>query len=254
MILINRLLSILSSLAVFVILELLFFQPNFLIALAIALIAVIVLTVLSLNNWQVKKREFWNFLITPLLFAASGFLLIIFLEGAILSHLMIIFVAIFYGVLLENIFHYLHHPINYQPYSLENIFNYISLITGFFIYTAFFGLVIFLNFPFWILLILGFLVTFVLIYQIIWINKVAVRAKMIYLFVLSFILTEAFWVIHFLPTSYLVSGLILSLFFYLIVNLARIHLKAGLTKEVVRRYLLIAIIVLLLTLTTARWI
>lgn len=254
MILINRLLSILSSLAVFIILELLFFRPRFLIPLVIILVVAVSLTVLSLNNWQIKKREGWNFLITPLLFVASGFLLIIFLEGAVLNHLVIIFISVFYGVLLENIFHYLHQPINYQPYSLENIFNYVSLITGFFVYTSFFGLIIFLNFPLWVLLILSFLVTLVLIYQIIWINKVAVGAKMIYLFILSLILTEVFWVVHFWPTSYLVSGLILSLIFYLIVNLARIYLKASLTREMVKRYLLIALIVLLLTLATAQWI
>lgn len=161
--------------------------------------------------------------------------------------------AVFCGVFLENIFIYIYQHEKYQINSLENVSNYLNLISMFLFTSSFFGLSVFLNVALWQLSLVSFAITFALTFQTIWVNKINVRAALLQIFVICLILFELFWTVSFLPTAFYVNGLIIAISFYMMNNLMRLHLKNNLNNKIIRRYFILCGLVIFFVLLTARW-
>lgn len=253
MILLNKILPIFSSILILVCFEIWLFNPTWLVWMGIILFLVTILSIIQLNNWKLKNKEFWGFLITPLFLVISSFLFFLFLENIILKHIFIIIVAILFGLFLENVFIFFYKSSDYQPYALENISDYINLVSVFLFSSSFFSLIIFLNFPVWTLMIALFILTLILGYQMMWVSKISFRESKLFILIIGLIIGEVFWSLKFLPTSFYVNGLILTIIYYVLANLSSFHLQKRLDLKTTRRYLIISSGVLILTLITAQW-
>jgi len=247
-------LPLVIPLAVFVLEEIYFFYPKL-----IFLSGVLVILLLFFSFWQFCRhsaidKEWWNYLILPALVSCSVIAYSVFLSIKPVIQLLFIFNLVFLYFYLRYVYYYLlDHP-SYQAFSIENISSYVDWL-GFFLAAAvIYGLQSFLNWPtFWLILAMA-AVAAMLVYQIIWVNKVDFKVGLPYILISCLILTELAWSISFLPFNYNIAGLLLAICFYLIIGLVKNHLLDKLDASKVKMYLILGGASLFIILFTAKWL
>ena len=255
MIFLKRFIPIVSPIFVFVTLELFYLKPNLIYFFILTLIIVI-----ATGTWRIIGKGLvtiearWFYLLTPIAFAVSGVLFILFIESAATKHLLALAISIFFGIFLENIYTYIYRHEKYQINSLENISNYLNLTSVFFLNSGLFGFFIFLNLPLWQLSLISLAASFILTFQIIWINKIRPEVAWLHIIVVCLVLFEIFWAVSFLPTAFYVNGLILTIAFYFSNNIMRLHLTKRLSRMLLKRYTLLCGTLMIILLLTAKWI
>ncbi|MFA6410067.1 MAG: hypothetical protein WCW26_00615 [Candidatus Buchananbacteria bacterium] len=215
------------------------------------------LTLLIISIWQLtgllKSKKFLRFSITPVFLFSSGLLFLLFLEGTITKQLFSVVLVVLLGVFLEVIFVWFHLRPKYQPNALENISAHLNLITIFLTACGFFSLIVFLNISVWVLALGFFVISAILNYQLIWISGTTWSVGYPYITAITVAITEIFLAASFLPTSFYVSGLIVTVSYYLMTGLAQNWLIDIKEARVVKRYLLIGVVSLIIILITAKW-
>jgi len=96
--------------------------------------------------------------------------------------------------------------------------------------------------------------TALIIYQIIWVNKIELKKGLPYILISCLILVELCWSISFLPFNYNISGLSLAICFYVIIGLIKNYLLDKLDAVKIKTYLILGSVSLFLILFTARWL
>ena len=254
MFLYNRILTFLSTVLILIFLELLLIYPNGVYIIAGVIFLIIYFSILYLTTKKILSKDFWNFLITPLFFLSSGFILLLFLESTIIKHIFIFGLAVIYYLILFNLFSFKFKSYKYQPYALENLFSYINLISAFLFYSSIFCFHLFFNISKLILLPIVFIFTLLLNYQSFWVNKIEFKRSIFFTSIISLIFLELFWAIFYLPTGYFVNAVILVVIYYIIVNISRDYLTDNIGKKQIKKYFYIGVSVLILTLATAQWV
>lgn len=249
----NRIIPYLVSIIIFILIEQIIVFPK-----QIYLLAFISLMILGLSIWQLIERsffrpKFWQFVITPLLLLGSGLVFLIFLEDYLFRQFFVVILIVLIWVFLELTYLRFHRRLKYQVHSLENISTYINLITVFLSTSSFFGLVVFLAFPVWILVIIFTGLTMLLNYQIAYSSEAPLTSSWLYILAISLMMTEIFWAVSFLPTSIYVNGLVVTISYYLMSGLALNWLLGIQERKVVLRYLIISFVSLIIILITAKW-
>ena len=249
----NRIIPWLAALIVFVLLEQVLKAPKQVYWLATSLLLFIILAIWQLSGRQIRTKKFWQLVIIPTLFLASGVLFLSFLEGNLFKQIFLIGLVILVWIFLEVIFLRFHLSPKYQAHSLENISTHLSLLTVFLVASSFFSLRIFLGVPLWLLIIsFGFILALAT-YQLIWSSDTKLVTSWPYIGVITIVATEIFWAVSFLPTSVYVNGLVVTVSYYLMTGLARNWLLGIQEGKVIKRYLLISTITLIIILATAKW-
>ncbi|PIS42882.1 MAG: hypothetical protein COT24_01220 [Candidatus Kerfeldbacteria bacterium CG08_land_8_20_14_0_20_40_16] len=253
MILIRRLVTIFSIILICGLFEILLLEPEWYYGL-MALLEIAVIAFLLWLSWKkIDVRAIWSLIITPFFFVGFSFIFIFFAEGWLLKQFIILVVVFLWWVFIENVFLFFYQPVRYQPYSLENITSYLNLITVFLMSASFYSLILFLGFSSLLLLIFVFLISLLLVLQMIAINKIALRKNLALVIVLALLMAEMFWVTKFLPSSYLVNGLILAIGYYFLTGITRHWFLESLDKKVLKRYLGISCTILFIVVLTAHW-
>ena len=253
MLLLNRILTFLAPVLTFVSFEILFVKPTWIWFLFAAIQVILFFIIWQITGRKFRSFQFWNFLITPHLFLATACFFSISLESRFFLHTVAVLSSVVLGIFLEEIFVYFNLPKKYYPYSLENISNYINLLTVFLLFSSLYSLIVFLNFSMWYLSLIVIAFIFLLAYQSTWVNKISFRKAWLFILVITLILTELFSVISFLPTSFYVNAIVLTVCYYIILGLSRFILLEELEKKPLRRYLIIGFIAIVIALLTAQW-
>jgi len=254
MLLLERILPFFSSFLILLDFELTLLRPKLIYEFVGISFIIIFFTIFQFTGHNLKKKEFWHFLTISFFLIIATFLFLIFLETNLFKQLLIIFCTFLAWLYLENLFIFHRRSVFHQAYSIENISSYIGLFSAFLLYSSSFALRVFLLYPVWLLTILSAIITFILTYQNFWVHKIEFKKYQTYLIFLSLICAELIWAIFNLPTSYLVGGMIMTMVFYVLVNLSRLYILGSLEKKVISRYLTIAIFVIILLLATAQWL
>lgn len=218
---------------------------------------IIILLGLFGGLWAIAKRKinnaFWHFLILPASLILCGLGLSLFLVNDLGFHVTAVLTATGLYLLLRQYDLYFNQPFKYQPYSLEGLSWYISLLASFFLFVGLFASVLLVHFNLlYVLLILAALISLML-YQFFWIHKIDFSQSGRFIGIIVLILIELFAAVSFLPTSHMVNGLILTMAFYLMAGLSRFFLLGSLTPKRVLTYCLVAIVGLAAVLLTAQW-
>ncbi|MDO9399199.1 MAG: hypothetical protein Q7T79_00715 [bacterium] len=252
----NYLLPLLTPLIVFVFLEIFFGYPKMIYIILVLINLIIFFTVWRLTKASKIDKQWWNFLILPALMSSMVIAYSIFLNNnnKILIQLLFIASIIFLYFYLYCVYYYLIRPQSYKTFSIENISSYGNLLTFFLTASTIYGLQSFLNLPIWILEIIMSVIIFLIVYQIIWANKIDFKKGLPYILVCCLILIEFSWSISFLPFNYNIAGLILTIGYYILASLMKDHLLDKLNKKAIKIYLSIGLISLLLILFTAQWL
>jgi len=230
-----------------------FFPKNFLITAAVIIILSTVL-LLRLNKFNFKSKDFW-LLASPCLFlilSASIFLL--FLNYLAVKHSVVIILSVISYYFASYFYYFLCRITKYTPLSLESSSSYFNVISFLFLSISFYGFINLLNIKMWYPAVLLILAVFILTYQFFWINKVGERNNFLISTLVSVLMAEFFWSISFLPISHFISGLSLTIIYYVLINILLLHFLEKFDKKTVIKYFAIGLICIFVILLSARWL
>ena len=239
---------------VFLLQETYFFYPRLIYVTATLAVLLIFFIVWQFSRASKIDSHWWNYLILPAIISVAVMAYSIFINGKFIIQLLFIFHLVFLYLYLRQVYYYLLNPLAYEAFSLENISSYINWLAFFFSAATLYGLASFLNLSISWLALIMISATCLLVYQIIWVNKIELRAGLPYILISCLILVELFWSISFLPFNYNIAGLCLAICFYVISGLVKNHLLLKLEAKKVKMYLILGGTSLLLILFTAKWI
>lgn len=223
--------------------ELVIKRPEYIFWIISFLGGAILISIFGLFKFRLKQIHL-NFLVLPLLFFSGAVSFFIFLQKGTFQHFYILGVAVFLGILLYN----------ESKKTIKNpIFEIISLLCAFLLYSSIFGLYIFLPWPSWALILAILAVTILLAYQSFWFAELINYKSWLYIFILGLIQTEITWALLFWPIGFIGIGLVLFAVFYIGYSLVQFYLKTGLNKKLILKHLVVAGLLLLFGLATAQW-
>lgn len=251
---INRLLPVVTPFFAFILLEVFFFNPK---------MAYVVLVLINLliffSAWRFAKasedeKQWWNFAILPSMMSTAVIAYAVLLSNKFAIQLLFILNIVLLYYYLRYVYYYLINPALYEPLSIENISSYGNLLTIFLFSTAIYGMQSFLNIQAWILISAMLAINGLIIYQVMWANKINLNKSIIYIFISCLIIVELSWAVSFLPLNHQVSGLTIAICYYMIIGLVRHFLLDKLNKQIIKSYLGFGFISLFIILITARWL
>jgi hypothetical protein len=163
-------------------------------------------------------------------------------------------VALLLYLFLQQILNYFYFSLKYQPYTLESFSFYINIVSIFFVATTLYGAIMFLQYNRFVIAGIGLFIFGLSVYQILWVNKISWMKSNLFLFAIPLTLAELFIAISYLPTTYLVDGVVVAIFFYMMIGLTRLFLLEQLNKKNVAVQLAFGALALAVVLATASWI
>jgi hypothetical protein len=200
------------------------------------------------------KRDRHHYIIFLILCYLSAIIFFVFIPGGIFQQIYIVAASLFFGAMLFYIGNFiLGHSEVRKVFHHFTLFDIVILICAFFIYASLFGLYLFLTWPSWLLLIVSLVLSLILFYYYFWYHKIKYHTDLLYYFIFALCAVEITWAMTFWSTGYLARGMSLFIVFYIFSGLSKHHHQKTLTKNVVREYLVTAIIVLGLVLGSTRW-
>ena len=223
--------------------------------LTIACTALLALLILGrLLSWQIRTFQFWHLLGTPLLLLLSSFGPFFLLESLISKVILSVLVIALLFLFVEHVFSFVHLPVAYQPFTLEYLSGLLHILSVFFLSVLGFGLSLFLQTPLWILSLIFFFILFFIVYGTLWAGKVDPQRAKPYAFAGAVLTTELFASLSFLPTGFYSNAAFLALGVYVFLGLSRAHALHKLSKEVLRRYLIVFMMLTVLIILTSQWV
>ena len=250
----NRLLPLLIPLLVILLQEMYFFYPRLIYLTAVLAILLIFFAVWQFGGASKIDSQWWNYLILPAIMTLAVMAYSVFISHKLIIQLLFISNLVFLYLYLRHLYYYLFNPLAYEAFSLENISSYVNWLIFFLLAATLYGLESFLNLSiFWLALII-ISAAALLVYQIIWVNKIELMVGLPYILLSCLILVELFWSISFLPFNYNIAGLSLAICYYVIIGLVKNHLFNKLDAAKVKMYLILGSASLFLVLLTARWV
>lgn len=252
MFIVRRLLTYINPLIFWGGVEFLRYYPRLWWAVLLLMVGLLTFTI-----WDFSKREFNKrllaFLLSPLILLLSSFVFIVFLENLIILRVVCAISAVLLFLTIDQTLNYFYFTSKYQPYTLENLALYNNIISFFYFSSALFSALIFLRLMLLLAVVLIYLVSFLLIFQILWISKIDWSKAKIFCVIIPLMLTELFVALTYLPLSFHVNALLLATGFYFFVGLSRLFLAGTLNRRNVLTHVLIASVLNILILITAQW-
>lgn len=250
----NRLLPIAIPLIIFFLLEIFFYYPKM-----IYVVLVFINLFLFFAFWQFSKastidKKWWNFYILPSIMSSLVIVYSVFLTNKVIIQTLFFLNLIFVYLYLRYVYYYLLRPTAYEVFSIENISFFANFLTFFLLASIIYGLQSFLNLPIWLLIIAALIIMILIVYQIIWVNKIDFKAGLPYLLLSCFVLIELAWSISFLPFNYNIAGLILAICYYIIIGLVKNYLLNKLDNKKIKVYLYLGLISLFFIILTTSWL
>lgn len=200
------------------------------------------------------NKNWWNFLILPTCFLTSVAIYSTLIINKFFIQFLFLINFLFIYSYLQNTYHCLMHPKFYENEKFQNIVFCGNFLTFFFTSCIIYGLQSLLHVPIWILLVVILPVIALMIYNIMWINEINYKENFIFILINCLILTEIALSLFFLPLTYHVNALILSICYYMSANLFKLYLKNILTHRSIKLYLISGCSGIALILLTAQWL
>lgn len=256
MILLHRLTPFALGAVIFSAFALLIARATSIVIPAVLLFVIVPALLARLLLFEFKRPAFWVFLGVPLFFIASAFLSFLFLESLSAMWTLTAVVTVTATLYAENLFAFYHLPSAYQAYSLEYLSLLISIASAFFFASGSYGAYLFIPefAPIWLTSLMVFFAVLFLTLAVFWVSKVGFETGRRYAFAGAVLMTQLYVLLAFLPTSFVTNAAAFAVFLYCFLGFMRAHVLERLTVQVVRRYTLLALILLVVIFGTAQWI
>jgi len=252
----NRFLPLIVPLLTLILFEIFFFFPKMIYVVLVLVTLVIFSAVWQFYRASEINKEWWSRLggiILPVLMSIAVVAYTTLLSSKLVIQILFILNIILLYSYLRQIYYYLIRPLAYEAFSIENISSFGNFLTFFLLAATIYGLQSFLNISIWLLMIAMLAVTSLIIYQVVWANKIDLRKGLPYILITSLILFELSWSVSFLPLNHNISGLVIALCYYMLIGLVRHFLLDALDSGKIKFYLGFGFTSLFIILFTARW-
>ncbi len=241
---------LLSSFGIFVLFELFYHQPQFFYFGLLFSNIVLLLSLRNLPEQKFKNKKYWKFLILPFFFLNSSAAYISLLNWGFLIHFLIIITAIFIYLYLRQI--YLFQVFKEHNIDLANISSLGVILTFFFFSSSIYGLKLSLHLPIWMLILVLLIISSLISYKSFWVNNIDLNKGLLHLLIINLVIVQIAWTLFFLPFSYNILGVILTICYYIIIGMNKFYLKGTLDKKRIKFYLGFGLSSLFLILLTSQ--
>lgn len=228
-------------------------KPTWTYYIAGSVLLVIFLTVWLVTNHSFFNKAYWKFFINPFVFITGVFLFFIFIDQPIVQHIYLIICCLGYYLLFSNIFDFLHQTKNYQPYALENIYSYLNISIIFFFSASAGGALAILGWPSWSMVGPLFVVGGYSFASLLMAYKIGLKLNWLFIIFAGLFVAETFYILSFLPSSFLFSSLVVTVFYYLVSFTAKDHLMHTAIRDNLTKYIVISVLIIIISLLTTRW-
>lgn len=252
-ILFNRVLPFITAILVFVLAETIFKYPAWFYYLSALLVIMVALATWQTSRFVYKGRVYWQLMVMAVLLAISAISASLFISTPWIRHLLAIGLALLYWSYLSNLLVVRKGFLGIRPLDAENVFFLLGLVSLFFFYSATLALSIYLHVNSWLLFFLVWIISGLIYYEFLWINRIRFFRSLIYTLPVSLILAELFLVFKNFPISFYVNSLVLTSLYFLAADLSRLHLQNSFSNKKLYQRLGLVLAIFLLTWLTARW-
>lgn len=207
-----------------------------------------------LGGGNVRSRESWMLVGTPLMLLLASSIVFLFLEADSLRVALGMITAFFLYFYGENLFGFVHLPAFYQPHALQNLTIVLQVLGMFFFVAGLHALLLFVPFiPLFVLVIIFVPYTFASIGMSLWMGKAPRELISRYAIGGTVLFVEFFIVLSFLPSTFTTNAAMLAVFYYLFLGLTRAQIQAKLSRRLIKRYVGLGFGMLILVIVSARW-
>lgn len=224
-----------------------------LLAMSLSFVCVAFL-IARLLHFRVQEFSFWFFLGIASLFYLSSFGMLFLFETMWVSIVLSLLCASLLVLFTEFVFLYVHLPSRYQPFSLEHLTSLLNLLSIFFFSSFAFATRLLIQAPLSFLALLFFLLSFFLVYGMLWVTKAESFRSRLYALFGAIVLTEIFACITFFPTGFYTNAAFMTIFSYAFFGLTRTEALHKLSPDVVKRYLFTSLFLLLFVGVSSKWL
>jgi len=247
---------VLTNLSLWLTLEAFVLWPKFFYVIILLLNIILVTAVYYLMHKANLGKSWWSLWLLPFLFLNSVVVYTILIPQDIwfnkffIQTLFLLIIGFNFSYFKQS-YNYVFHP--EQPNNLSSLSaNFISL-SWFFWLSGIYGLQLFLDLSYWILILVLIVWATLSTYQYLWVNKFKGKDNYIFVFLSAFIVAQMAWSVYFLPFDYSSLGIIMALAYYVFLNLMRLHLGNSWNKKDLKLLLTFAGVIMLLVLLTLKW-
>jgi hypothetical protein len=245
--------SALASLAVLLVLEVLYLKQSYVAILVSPLVIFILAGIMWLIGVDIFRRKILKLkkLILPIILFLGVSFFMIFESSPFLAQFLIALslVAFFtFGIFYREI------PMEGEgSEKVKDYLNFFILISAFLGYLVVYYLFFYFHLPLWVAMILVAFFSYLLIYYFFWALNISSPIIPLYTVMLSIASVENFFVLSFWRTDPIVRAVVLVVGFYLVLEILSERLRNELAAKSVLEYLAIAGIVLAVTILTMKW-
>jgi len=219
-----------------------------------SLVVVVLLVVSIFLLRKCKPLERLTLLAPPAIFYLGASFALFFLSPWWLQHVVTVIVGVSMWVYFEEVYRYVYESERYHQHAIERMSSFLGITAMAFNMIGVFALRIFLDVRLIYLLPLSLIIATLVSTSVLAVQSFSRKSLWSSVTVFAVLIMEMTWAVHFLPTSYLVDSLIVTIPFYVALNLVRHELNGTLNPMLVRRFALSGIVALSLVLISAQWI
>ncbi len=213
----------------------------------------IIFSVKYLAGKNEKKR--WPLLtLSPLLFFLSFSWYVALIFNYYWIQFIFILIAWFVFAYLRNLYYYLTYQAPEREQKVDSLLLTGGFLTIFAVASVLYGLPIFLSWPFSILILIFIPISFLLFIQFLSLRKIAFKTHSLFIILEVVVLAELAWALSLLPLNFNILGVILAIFYYLLLTILRFRLNNEPLGRNLRLPLIFSLIILIILLLTSRWL
>ena len=250
--------SILASLYILVALEIFYyfafkgksFEIIFLASTIILILILLWMLGLPFKKWL--SREIFThtaYLVLPVLFYVSSLMFSLLIQSKILEQLFIFASTALFFIILTGIRGVvLNLDYKIKPRLTYNILTLSTLLTIFLSYSIVWAFFQDLAFSIWIILLIFFVLTFLLSYQIFHLSGAERRRSIIFALFTGLVIAQVSWIFCFWPIEYFFLGILTTIVFYTLWGIIHHQFENNITSSLILEYLLVSVIIFILIL------
>ncbi len=220
--------------------------------MSLTLVVVLIASIYLLRKSQPIERL--TLLAPPAIFFLGASFALFFLSPAWLQHVVAAVAAVSTWVYFEEVYRYVYESEKYHQHAIERMSSFLGITAMAFNMIGVFALRIFLDVRLVYLLPLSLVIAMLVSTSVLAVQSLSRTSLWSSVIVFAVLMMEMTWAVHFLPTSYLVDSLIVTIPFYVALNLVRHELNGTLNPLLIRRFALSGVIALTLVLISAQWV
>lgn len=209
--------------------------------------------------WLFKKREnknlkqWWEYSLLPAILHISAIFYFSIEPNQLIGQLVLLIDAIFLFNYFKNIY-YLVINSDHREGQLNNLSFFGGVLAVFFSASIFYGLKVFLGYSLFPMMLGLSLVLLFSWYQILVFVPFSIKKNFDFFLIAFLILCQFSAVLFFLPFSYRLLGMLLTICFYFIVGVGRFYFYGENLAKKLRYYLLFSLLAVFILVLTARWL